>query len=435
MRESFQLIPLCELASLRIGGTPSRDDPSFWAEGDSGYRWAAISDLRGKYLDHTAETITAQGARDARLQIVPAGIPIMSFKLSLGRAAIPRRPTYTNEAIVAMTPKEGRADASWLYYAVPEITRRAVSETAIKGPTLNLAKLQTIQVPTPPDVTEQRRIAEILDTLDREIHEIEQIVDKYEHLRVGTIRAAMSDGLSLLMDAEASELVSTRVNVRGAWEIVPLGRLLMEIDAGHSPDLEDVPAGPGEWGVLKVSAIGKDGFHPEENKVARDRSFKRAALCVRPGDLLITRANTSQLVGLSCIVEDISAGLMLSDKTLRLRVDERSTPAEFINLVLGVAEVRRQIEIAATGTSGSMKNISQGAIKRLMIPWAPQEVTTEIIHCNDAFKDQIKALRQGARKLRLLKQGLMHDLLTGQVRVPVLSAGHRGLVDVYGTRP
>ena len=30
---------------------------------------------------------------------------------------------------------------------------------------------------------------------------------------------------------------------------------LLSIQAGRSPDLSDVPAGQGQWGVLKVSAV------------------------------------------------------------------------------------------------------------------------------------------------------------------------------------
>ena len=149
---------------------------------------------------------------------------------------------------------------------------------------------------------------------------------------------------------------------------VPLGTLLTGIDVGRSPDLEDTPAGLGQWGVLKVSAVTNDGFRPNENKVVRSPSLYNPAFCVRQGDLLITRANTSALVGQSCVVGDTPPGLMLCDKTLRLRVNKRLAPTRYLQLALVHPSVRRQIENAATGTSGSMKNISQQSIKRLMIP-------------------------------------------------------------------
>jgi type I restriction enzyme, S subunit len=131
----------------------------------------------------------------------------------------------------------------------------------------------------------------------------------------------------------------------------------------------------------------------------------------------MTRANTPELVGMSCVIEDTPPGLMLCDKTLRLKVIERVAPAEYVDIVLGMPEVRRQIEIAATGTSGSMKNISQRSIKQLTIPLAAPADLARMVSADALCREQISAHRAEVKRLQLLKQGLMEDLLTGQVRV------------------
>src|ERR1017187_7928334 len=113
--------------------------------------------------------------------------------------------------------------------------------------------------------------------------------------------------------------------------------------------------------------------------------------------------------------QHIPPRLMLCDKTLRLRVDERSVPTRYIQIILGLAEVRRQIEIAATGTSGSMKNISQQSIRQLMIPLGSPEDVKCIVEVDILHEDRTSALRREAEGLRLLKQGLMDDLLMGQI--------------------
>jgi type I restriction enzyme S subunit len=425
MREPLPLVKLGDLADLRMGGTPSRVEPSFWADGQSGHAWAAISDLKGKYLDSTTETITAAGIHAARLQIVPPGTPIMSFKLTLGKASIPRIPVYTNEAIVSLTPYADRSDAAWLYHAVPAVAKVSVTETAVKGQTLNLAELGELNIPTP-SLAEQRRIAEILDTLDGQIRASAANIAKLSDVRDGLIRETMASGLELLRGAEASELYRAEQLSRGDWSLVALGSLLSGIDAGNSPDLEDTPAGPGQWGVLKVSAVGNGVFRPRENKVAPDRAMHYAAICVQPGDLLMTRSNTPQLVGLSCIVQDTPPHLMLCDKTLRLRVTHPYATTDYVQIILGVDEVRRQIEIAATGTSGSMKNISQHAIRRLMIPVGNAADTMRVIEVQTSMKDRIETERNELKRLQLLKQGLMDDLLTGRVRVTDGGMEHMG---------
>lgn len=283
---------------------------------------------------------------------------------------------------------------------------------------INKSQISAMWVPIPTS-GEQQRIAEILDSADDQISAAMCLIAKQRELLLASIRQLAAAGLACFDGIEASELHRSARRSNGSWSLIPLGSVLAGIDAGHSPDLEDTPAGPGQWGVLKVSAVSEDGFRPEENKVVRNRALYDSAICVSTGDLLMTRANTSQLVGRSCIVGDAPPGLMLCDKVLRLRINERSVPTRYVHIVLGLAEVRRQIEIAATGTSGSMKNISQQSIRNLMIPMATPEDVKRIVEIDTLHKAQISALHREVEGLRLLKQGLVDDLLTERVRVPV----------------
>ena len=292
--------------------------------------------------------------------------------------------------------------------------RRFRSQT---GQPLITQKVIASQIIPAPSLGEQRRIGEILDSVDDYIQANICLIAKQRELRLASIRRVAATGLVCFDGIEASELHRGARRSSGSWSLVPLGSVLAGIDAGHSPDLEDTPAGAGQWGVLKVSAVGEDGFRPGDNKIVRNRALYDSAICVRSGDLLMTRANTSQLVGRSCIVGDSPPGLMLCDKTLRLQVDERFVPTRYIHIVLGLAEVRRQIEIAATGTSGSMKNISQHSIRQLMIPLGRPEEMRQVVEIDILSEAQISALRREVEGLRLLKRGLMDDLLTGQVRV------------------
>jgi len=268
-----------------------------------------------------------------------------------------------------------------------------------------------------PPLAEQRRIAEILDSFDLAISHLHSSATKFSQLRTAHIRKLMDDGLSILRSVEASELSRVERKMHDRWTVAPLASTLNAIEAGNSPKVEDTPAGPGEWGVLKVSAIGRHGFRPEENKVAHDKSLHVKNLCIRPGDLLISRANTSELVGMTCVVRETPPGLMLCDKTLRLHVNPARTSAEYVHLALSLTEIRRQIETAATGTSGSMKNISQAAIRRLVIPWTDRELMDQVVRDDAAYATQIEALMRQEKRLNRLKSGLMEDLLTGRVRV------------------
>ncbi|MFJ8772443.1 restriction endonuclease subunit S [Streptomyces microflavus] len=188
------------------------------------------------------------------------------------------------------------------------------------------------------------------------------------------------------------------------WETAPLRSRLVRVDAGRSPDLSDVPAGAGEWGVLKVSAVHTDGFRPSENKATGLASaLIEPRYEVHPGDLLFSRANTPELVGSACLVTDTSERLMLSDKTLRLVLDPGSADSRFVNICLASPSLRRQIGLASSGSSRSMQNISQRAIEKLILNWPSLDEQRRIVEVLDAVQESERATQAVIGKLRVLR--------------------------------
>lgn len=208
------------------------------------------------------------------------------------------------------------------------------------------------------------------------------------------------------------------------WNVGPLDRILTSIDAGRSPDLPDQPAQAGEWGVLKVSAIRPQGLQETENKVVIQPSLIDPSIEVKHGDLLVSRANTPTLVGLACYVSRPRSGLMLSDKTLRLNIDSTLALPKFISYLLQAPFSRRQIETSGTGSSGSMKNISQDEIRSLILPLPGIQEQYRLAESLDTADEAIQSAERLITKLEQDKQGLSHDLLTrgidesGELRDP-----------------
>lgn len=184
---------LGDLARIEIGGTPSRHVITFWAR-EGGHPWLSIADLCTKWVDRTAERITDAGVRYSNVKLIPAGTPVMSFKLSIGRVAILCRDMYSNEAIAAFHVESDRVNPTWLYYELLRAASRAITDTAIKGATLNKAKLRELTVKLP-SIAEQRHIAEILDTLDEAIRKTEEIIAKLEQVKHGLLHDLLTHGI------------------------------------------------------------------------------------------------------------------------------------------------------------------------------------------------------------------------------------------------
>jgi type I restriction enzyme S subunit len=242
------------------------------------------------------------------------------------------------------------------------LVKSALGHLSLRGDTFALDHLTEL-VQTVGDVRE----------LGRTIHEL-AVRGRLTHLQLGD--DPVPDYLDKVSSAalDAPDLVDVRGRPTPApyelpegWQWVTLGSLLTAIQAGWSPSAQAQPKEGDEWGVLKVSACSWGAFRPEENKALFPGETPRPELEVKSGDFLISRANTAELVGRSVVVEETPAHLMLSDKTLRLFVVPGCS-AEYLNLANLARTARAHYEKEATGTSSSMRNVSQLAIRRTPIP-------------------------------------------------------------------
>ncbi len=196
-----------------------------------------------------------------------------------------------------------------------------------------------------------------------------------------------------------------------------LGTVIAGFDAGVSVNGEDRPADPGEPGVLKVSAVGISRFVASENKVVVSGERHRVGPTIHKGDILVTRANTHDLIGAAAVVDADYPSLHLSDKTWRVvLVEESLSTRKWLPHVLNSPQVRGELRRRATGTSGSMKNVSQDTYLDICVPVPPlaeRERIGEVLATWQAAVDSIDALLAAKRRL---KRGLMQQLLTGKRR-------------------
>lgn len=187
------------------------------------------------------------------------------------------------------------------------------------------------------------------------------------------------------------------------WEQIPLKRLVRSIEQGWSPECESWPATGNEWGVLKVGCVNGGSFRSEENKALPASLEPRPELAVRMGDVLVSRANTRELVG-SCVAapQDYPT-LLLCDKIYRIRIGERVTPGFLAALI--TVHGRRSIEIEATGASSSMLNISQSVILDLPVALPEPAEQDQIMAAASRETARIDALiEKKTRFIELLRE-------------------------------
>ena len=212
MKQGWEIKKLGEVFDLQMGKTPSRDNGDYWG-GDN--VWVAISDLQDKYIGESKEHITNKALTETKIKKVKAGTTIMSFKLSVGRAAITTQDLYTNEAIMAFNLNEGYdLIADYIYYYLKGYKWQGANK-AVMGLTLNKASISQNHIAIPPREEQERIVAE-LDCLSGVIER------KREQLRE----------LDALAQSIFYQMFGDPITNEKGWEVKKLGEVCNKIGDG-----------------------------------------------------------------------------------------------------------------------------------------------------------------------------------------------------------
>ena len=343
------------------------------------------------------------------------------------------RSTYSgcvSPAYTVLRPDHRVYAGFWAYLlkCMPFIAALQSATDGIReGKTISYDQFGSLTVSLPA-AAEQRAIAAFLD---RETAKIDALVEAQRRLiellkekRQAVISHAVTKGRepsAPMKDSGVEWLGQVPVH----WEIVPIKRVTQTIEQGWSPQCESYPVqSRDEWGVLKVGCVNGGRFSPEENKTLPAELDPMPELGICSGDLLVSRANTRELVGSAAVAEGAYPNLLLCDKLYRLRLDLKRCRPALLALFLGCREARSQIELAATGASSSMLNIGQAVVLELPLPLPSPDEQTEILDWLESELGKIDGLTAGAQAATAILQ---------ERRAALISAAVTGKIDVRGT--
>lgn len=156
----------------------------------------------------------------------------------------------------------------------------------------------------------------------------------------------------------------------GRYAEEKLGDCLEQVVAGVNVNGQQRPIQPGEYAVLKISAVTKGYFKSDEYKVIDNPDAVTRMVFPRKGDLLFSRANTREMVGATAIVDADYDNLFLPDKLWRLDFKPEVLTI-YAKSFLQLGSTRHVLSSLATGTSGSMYNISMKKLRGVMMPLPP----------------------------------------------------------------
>jgi type I restriction enzyme, S subunit len=392
----WPIVKLSDVATLSSGGTPSKAKPAFW-NGD--IPWVSPKDMKSNRIEDAEDKITRDAVSESAarivgpnsvLAVVRSGILAHTFPVAM----LARNVSF-NQDIKAITPKNGSLLPPYLFWMLKGQEAHILRIGVKKGATVHSLSngfLEALHFPLPP-VDEQRRIVGLLD--------------RAAEIRRGA-DAARAKARAIIPALFLDAFGDPATNPKG-WHVVMLGDVMTRITGG-----KNIEAGNGtsKYRILKVSAVTSGIFKPDEAKPAPDDHVPAPEHHVRVGDFLFSRANTSELVGAVAIAHEPIDGLLLPDKIWRIEWDQKRIDSQYVYSLLRTSEIRRIFALIGSGTSGSMKNISQAKLVRVPVPLPPIPLQT-------AFAEQVQRFEALARHLdaAAAKAGAMAAGLTAEVFV------------------
>lgn len=400
----WQYLPLAEIAANSLHsfvdgpfGSDLKSD-EYTTEGIRLIQLQNIGD--GEWMDENKKFISEKKFMQLKRHAAyPGDIAIAKMADPIARACI--LPFVSDRFVVVadcikLTPDFKKFNSKYVVYAINYHSARKQAELKSTGTTrqrINLSLLKTVEIPAP-SLTEQNRIAEILDAIDGAIQKTDAAIEKLKAIKQG-----------LLTDL-----------IRGQQAITAsIGDIAVYVGSGLTPR-------GGSYVYKKTGAIFIrsqnvifDGLKLDEIAYIDLKTHKIMQRSeVFPYDVLLNITGAS--IGRCCIVPEGFGQANVNQHVCAIRLpDPSQEDALFLSSVMSSNIGQHQIDIFNAG--GNREGLNYQQLKSIKVPWPEKDERTHVVNILSAHNDRIHVEEAYRDKLRLQKNGLMNDLLTGKVRV------------------
>ncbi|WP_343656159.1 restriction endonuclease subunit S [Paraburkholderia caribensis] len=399
--DDWELKQLGELSSVSAGGTPSRSNANYWG-GD--IPWITTTEIDFRLITESEQFITSIGLKNSAAKLMPAGALLMALYgqgKTRGKVGVLGFEAATNQACAAIILKEGYSREYAFHYLASRYDEiRKLSNTGNQE-NLNGALVRSIPVLLPP-LSEQFAIATALSDVDALLSSLDALIAKKRDIK----QAAMQQLLT----------GKTRLpGFGGAWVTQKLGdvaTLKARIGWQGLTTAEYLDAG--DYYLVTGTDLTNGRIDWEHcHYVTQSRYNQDQYIQIRPRDVLVTKDGT---IGKVALVDKLDRPATLNSGVFVIRPKNDGFEPEFFYFLLmsrAFDEFLSQLSAGSTINHLYQKDFV-GFTYQLPLMKEEQIAIAKILSDIDA---ELSTLETQRKKTKLLKQGMMQELLTGKTRL------------------
>jgi type I restriction enzyme S subunit len=350
------------------------------------------------------------------LRVAKAGSTLISVRAPVGTTNRADQDYCIGRGLGAVSAKLGVADDVFLLHAIEAnlefLHRRSQGSTFLA---ISSKDLYSLPVPAP-SLPTQRRIAEVLSTLDEAIEQTEALIAKMQQVKAGLMHDLFTRGVT-----PDGRLRPTREQAPELFKESPLGWIPKEWEVALISEAFDIQlgkmlnklakTGKGSAPYLGNRAVQWDFVDCTEIEVMDFTASERVKFSLTPGDLLVCEGGD---VGRTAIWRGEMEGCFYQKAIHRLRPKSGAAlPAFMLRFMRFAKESCCFREFTSQSSIAHLTQEKLGAIP-MLLPRPDEQ--SRIAKRFDAVDEQIQNEISKLAKLRDQKHGLMHDLLTGRVQ-------------------
>jgi len=264
----------------------------------------------------------------------------------------------------------------------------------------NLRKLKVLLPPLP----EQKRIAEVLGGVDAAIEATKAVISQTKKVKQGLLQTLLKRGID-----HTKFKPSPLGQIPEAWEVVELGNLLEEIKGGGTPSKKNPEYWNGQIPWASVKDLNSGIFDKTEDYITAIGLKESASNLIPAGTIILaTRMAVGKAIKFIC---DVTI-----NQDLKALFPKSSLNKDFLFFWLDC--YRAEIEKLSSGST--VKGIRLESLRAMGVALPPLPEQKAIAAILESIDTQLTTETTKLTTLQQLKKGLMHDLLTGKVRVQKL---------------
>jgi type I restriction enzyme S subunit len=321
-------------------------------------------------------------------------------------------------------------EAKFLYYLLAdrfEWIQNRRTGTGVPHVPKDIGRMLLLRFPR--NLRTQKRIAVFLSSIDSAIEKTESLIEKYQHIKAGLMYDLFTRG------------------------VLPNGQLRPFWCAESAAEYKSFFSGviPKEWGVIGLRSIGRAGhdwirtgpfgsalksehwriqgvpvvtigslgsgrvIESELLSISEEDANRLSEFKLKEGDVVFSRVAD---VGRSVVIGFDQSGWIMSSNLMRIAVDSSLMRPEFLQLLLAF-DHRIKAQIRALVNSGGRDLANSEVLNQLRFPMPALSEQDRVIAYVGKVDARLESEQLRLKKFQLQKSGLMQDLLTGKVPVPV----------------